>query len=56
MAVAGGDAALPPNGERAVGNPYGPTHKTDGTRYALPVPRASGRIARVHQENAGHAR
>ena len=55
MAVAGRDAAVPPVGKWAVGGPNGPADETDGTGAALPLPRAPGRVARVHQENASHA-
>src|ERR1019366_8676807 len=55
MAVAGGDAAVPPVGKRLLGGPHGPSDETDGAGAALPLPRAPGRVARVHQENAGHA-
>src|ERR1017187_251177 len=55
MAVAGGDAAVPPDGKRLVGGPHGPSDETDGACVALPLPRAPGCAARVHQENASHA-
>jgi hypothetical protein len=38
-----------------VGSPDGPSDKSDGARAALPVPRAPGRAARVHQESAHDA-
>ena len=50
MAVAGGHAAVPPDGERAMGSPDGAADETDSTRAALPLRRAPGRVARVHQE------
>jgi hypothetical protein len=55
MAVAGRDAAVPPVGKWSVGGPNGPADETDGTGAALPLPRAPGRVARVHQENASYA-
>src|SRR5450631_1467108 len=53
--VAGGHAPVPPNGKWAMGSPDGSADETDSTRGALPLPRAPDRVARVHQENAGHA-
>jgi antitoxin HicB len=38
-----------------MGSPDGTTDETGSTRAALPLPRAPGRVARVHQENAVHA-
>ncbi len=42
-------------GKWSVGGPNGSADKTDGASAALPLPRAPGRVARVHQENASHA-
>src|SRR5580704_4220786 len=55
MAVAGGDAAVPPDGKRLVGGPNGPSDETDSTCVALSLPRAPGCVARVHQKNARYA-
>jgi hypothetical protein len=40
MAMAGGDAAVPPDGKRLVGGPHGPSDETDGACAALPLPRS----------------
>ena len=56
MAVAGRNATLPPSGKRAVGDPNGPADETDRAGAAMPLPRTSGGIAWVHQENALDAR
>src|SRR5271157_228500 len=55
MAVAGRDAAVPPHGKRSLGSPDEPHYETDSAGVALPLPRAPGGVARVHQENASHA-
>ena len=55
MALAGRHAAVPPNGKRAVGDPDRSADETHGACAPLPLSRAPGRVARVHQENAGHA-
>jgi antitoxin HicB len=56
MAMAGGHAALPCDGKRVMGSPNGSADEADGARSDLPLPRAPGRVARVHQESAVHAR
>ena len=38
--MAGGDAAMPSFGRRFMGGPDRPIDRTDGTRPALPLPRA----------------
>ena len=55
MAVASGNAAVPPNGRRAMGNPDEPTDRTHGARAALPPSRAPCRLARFYQEDADNA-
>ena len=55
MAVAGGNAAVPPDGKRVVGGPDLPSDETNGARVALPLPRVPGCVARVYQENAIYA-
>ena len=48
--VARGYAVVPVNGKWAMGSPDGAADETDSTRAALPLRRAPGRVARVHQE------
>src|SRR5436309_1710632 len=55
MALAGRHAAMPADGQRAVGNPDGPADETDGARAGQLLPRAPGRAARIYQEDAGDA-
>jgi phage/plasmid primase-like uncharacterized protein len=55
MALAGGDAALPPNGKRDVGDSDRPADEADGAGADLPLPRASGCTARIRQEDADNA-
>lgn len=55
MALAGGDAALPSDGRWSVGDSDRPADEADGTGADLPIPRASGGTARIHQEDADNA-
>src|SRR6266702_478324 len=55
MAMAGRNAVMPSDGRRFVGGAHGSSDETDGARIAMPLPRAPGRTARVHQEDASHA-
>ena len=50
--VASRDAALQTIGKRPMGDPYRSADETDGTRVAVRVPRPSGSVARIYQENA----
>jgi len=56
MAVASGYAAVPAVGERPMGNSDGPADGAHSTCNRLPLRRASGGVAWVHQEDAGNAR
>jgi antitoxin HicB len=55
MAVAGGHAAVPPLGKRAVGSPNGYADEAHSARAAVPLSRAPRGAARVYQENANDA-
>ena len=52
VAVAGGNAAVPPAGERLVGSADRLDDETDGACSALPLSRTPGRPARFYQEDA----
>ena len=55
MALAGRNASLPADRKRSLGNPHRPANATYGAGNVMPIPRAFGGTARLHQENAGNA-
>jgi antitoxin HicB len=55
MAVASGNALVPRNGKRTLGNPDGLADEADRARTTLPIWRALDRASRLHQEDAHDA-
>jgi predicted XRE-type DNA-binding protein len=55
MALASRNASVPADGWRIMGNPYRSSVETHGACNVVPVPRAFGGTARLHQENASNA-
>src|SRR5271157_5054601 len=56
MALAGGHAAVSPDGERSVGGANRSSQQSHGTCVDLLLSGLSGGAARIHQENTGYPR
>ena len=56
MALASRNASVPADGQWSLGNPHRFADEAHGARNVVPVPRALGGTARLHQEDAGNAR